>query len=144
MSENAIIENPFATHGAVSWHELLASDVEAAKAFYSAAFGWTFEEMALPAANGSESADCGVYTCIVVAGAKIGGMVKSPMPDAPPMWSSYVTVDDVERVKATVEGKGATVLWGIRQVPGVGKMFGFKDGQGAVINAIQYAPGHGC
>lgn len=139
MSESSTIVNPFVTRGAVSWQELLTNDVEAAKAFYATAFGWSYEQMEMPGDGSCDSAECGMYNCILVDGVKIGGIVKSPMPEMPPMWFSYVTVDDVEAAKAAVEQGGGSLVWGIRDVPGVGKMFGIRDGQGAMINAIQYA-----
>lgn len=33
------------TPGKICWHELITSDTEGSKAFYSGLFGWTTEEM---------------------------------------------------------------------------------------------------
>ena len=39
------------THGNFVWNELYTRDVEAAKAFYAATVGWTFEGMPMPHQN---------------------------------------------------------------------------------------------
>ena len=41
------------THGNFIWHELYTRDVEAAKAFYAATVGWTFEGMPTLHQNGT-------------------------------------------------------------------------------------------
>ena len=79
----------FKQHGAFSWCELMTTDVEAAKRFYSSLFGWELEDKNVSGMT---------YTCVKAAGAGIGGIMAIP-PEAagmPPHWGSYVTVDDVE------------------------------------------------
>ena len=61
--------DPFKTPGAVSWQELVTTDVAAAKQFYAEIFGWQSEEMAMPGMT---------YTVIKVADAPIGGIVERP------------------------------------------------------------------
>jgi len=41
----------FRQHGAFSWCELMTTDVEAAKAFYTKLFGWGAEDMPMPGMN---------------------------------------------------------------------------------------------
>jgi len=58
-------------HGAFSWSELMTTDVEAAKRFYGALFGWETEEFlgaGMP------------YTLIKVNGEPVGGMM-APSPE---------------------------------------------------------------
>jgi predicted enzyme related to lactoylglutathione lyase len=98
------MNDPFKTHGAFSWCELMTPDPEAAKRFYGTLFGWTLEDMDMGR---------GTYTVVKAGGAGIGGIMKqSPecAPDAPPHWGTYVTVEDVD---ATEEGRSAR-----RQDPG--------------------------
>ena len=45
------MNEPFKQHGAFSWCELITSDVEAAKTFYTKLFGWDTEEMTMRHAN---------------------------------------------------------------------------------------------
>ncbi len=42
------MDEQFKQHGAFSWCELLTSDVNAAKEFYTKLFGWETEEMPMP------------------------------------------------------------------------------------------------
>lgn len=133
MSEQKSIENPFATHGAISWAELASTDPEKSVEFYSNLFSWGIETMETP--NGP-------YTCMKVGDVKIAGIMKTPCEDAEKaMWGNYVTVDDIEATKEKVEELGGKPLCDVMHMPGVGKMFGFVDPQGAIISAIQYEEG---
>ena len=123
-------ENPFATAGAISWSELASGDPAASKSFYGDLFGWKYEDMDMP---------MGTYTCIMVDGVRMGGIMKSPCPEGTTMWSSYVTVADVEATFAKVTALGGKPLTEVMEVPGVGKMFFFEDPQGGKISAIEYA-----
>ena len=70
MSDHAMVR-----HGAVNWCELMTTDVQAAKQFYTALLGWTTEE-----APGM------AYTVVHTGGVGIGGMVaiSSRSPGSPP------------------------------------------------------------
>ena len=80
-------------HGNFAWHELYTRDVEAAKAFYAATVGWTFEGMPMPHQNRTY--------WIAKAGRKpVAGILdmRGIVPDTdPPHWLSYLEVDDVDR-----------------------------------------------
>lgn len=123
--------NLFATHGAVSWTELMTSDVPAALAFYQSLFGWQIIE---------EAMEGGVYHTIQAGEAKIGGIMAQPpqATDMPPMWGSYVTVDDIEATTAKVTELGGQVLLALKEIPGIGRFSVIQDPQGAVIMAIAY------
>ncbi len=122
-------------HGAISWTELLTSDVGAAKSFYTKLFGWTAEDMSM---------DGGMHYTVFTAGEKqVGGMMTLP-PEAadmgaPPHWGSYVTVDDVDAVAKEAGELGANILVPPMDIPNVGRFCTFQDPQGAVISAITYA-----
>jgi hypothetical protein len=45
LSRSNAMNDPFKTHGAFSWCELMTPDPEAAKRFYGTLFGWTLEDM---------------------------------------------------------------------------------------------------
>src|SRR5215208_764531 len=87
--------------GTISWTDLATSDQEGAKAFYSALFGWEFEDM--PAGEG-----------VVYSMARLQGKyAASPQQEAeaaqgvPPHWNVYVTVEDVDATAGKVgEGGG--------------------------------------
>lgn len=123
------MDEQYKQHGAFSWSELQTTDVGAAKTFYSQLFGWTTEEMTMP----------GMTYTIVKAGEKeIGGIMAIPQEGMPPMWGTYVTVDDVDSTARTAERLGAKLLVPPTDIPKVGRFCVIKDPQGAVISAITY------
>jgi predicted enzyme related to lactoylglutathione lyase len=128
------MDEQFKQHGAFSWCELMTTDVEAAKGFYTKLFGWDTEVMTMPGMS---------YTVVKAGGKGIGGIMDMP-PDAPrgtpPMWGSYVTVDDVDATAKTAEKLGAKLLVPPRDIPDVGRFCVIQDPQGAVISAITYKP----
>ena len=128
------MNNPFKQHGALSWCELMTTDVEAAKRFYSELFGWELEEVN-PA---------GVpYTIVKANGAGVGGIMAIPPQAAgmPPKWGSYITVGDVDATARKAKDLGATMCVEPMDIPGVGRFCVFTDPQGASIAAITYS-GH--
>lgn len=121
----------FKQHGAFSWSELMTADIEAAKAFYTQLFGWTLEDMQIEGMT---------YTVIKAGDREVGGMMGTP-PEAegtPPMWGTYVTVDDVDSVARTATQLGATLVVEPRDIQGVGRFCVIRDPQGAFISAITY------
>ena len=56
-------------HGAFSWFELMTTDVEAAKMFYSELLGWTTKDM--PMENMT-------YAVVQVEGQDVGGIMNIP------------------------------------------------------------------
>ena len=122
----------FETHGDFSWCELMTTDVDAARAFYGAVFGWTFEEMSVTEHR---------YTEIKAGGKGVGGMMGLPAaapPGMSPCWSCYVTVSDLDPVVAKVNQLGGKLLYGPESIPSVGRFAVIQDPQGAVLAAIQY------
>lgn len=127
------MDEQFEQNGTFSWCELMTTDVEKAKAFYTKLFGWVAEDMPMPGM---------AYTVVKVGGKGVGGIMAMP-PDAkgtPPMWGAYVTVDDVDATARTAEQLGAKLLVPPRDIPEVGRFCVIQDPQGAVISAIHYVP----
>ena len=118
--------------GAVSWTELITSDVEAAKKFYGDLFGWTFQRF--PEANMP-------YDVISVGDRQFGGVFKAPPELAPPQptWMSYVTVENVDETAKKAAQLGGKVLMPPQDIPQVGRFCVIQDPQGAVLAAIAYA-----
>lgn len=116
------------------WSELVTTDTEASKEFYTAVFGW-----------GSETHGEGgpmAYTEWKVGGRSVGGMMKKPpmMPaEVPPHWGVYFTVDGTEAAMDKVKELGGQVLMGPMDVE-PGKIAVVQDPQGAVFNIITLAP----
>ncbi len=126
------MDEKFQQHGAFSWGELMTSDQNSAKAFYTSLFGWETEEMAM------EGMD---YTVVKVGEEPIGGiMLKSPdCKEMPPAWGLYVTVDDIDATAAKVEDLGGRIIRPPTDIPKVGRFCVLQDPQGAIISAITYA-----
>lgn len=130
------MDEKFKKHGAFSWMELMTTDVEKAKSFYSEIFGWETAEHE----GGSMP-----YTLVKVGGDEVGGdevggmMGMTPQAEGMhPAWSLYVTVDDVDATASKVTELGGKVVMGPQDVPDVGRWCLIQDPQGAFICAITY------
>jgi uncharacterized protein len=103
--------------------ELTTTHLEKAKDFYGKLFDWRFETVpAGPSAT---------YTLIKVGEGTGGGMYQ--MENAPPMWLSYVLVDDIKKATQKARALGAQVLKEAQEVPGMGWLSIFIDPQGAML-----------
>lgn len=125
------MDEQYKIHGAFSWCELLTTDVNAAKAFYTKLFGWTTEEVPCEGMT---------YTMVKAGGKEVGGIMAMP-PGAkgqPPMWGTYVTVNDVDLTARTAEQLGGRILVPPQDIPNVGRFCVIQDPQGAMISAITY------
>jgi predicted enzyme related to lactoylglutathione lyase len=114
--------------GALSWNDLLTTDVDAAAAFYRDLLGWEVEQ--IPGAP---------YWTIRNRGASNGGMM--PMPDepraagAPPAWNVYFAVADLDAALRTVQELGGALVAGPMEVP-AGRFAVLRDPQGAVFSLV--------
>lgn len=89
--------------GSVTWNEVLTTDVEAAKAFYAAAFGYGYEDMDAPGVT---------YATIQLGGQPVGGIGAMPpyVPaGTPPHWLTYFATVDTDRTCATAVAGGGVV-----------------------------------
>ena len=111
------------TVGAMCWNELNTTDVEAAKAFYSAVLGWEY--------GGDEH-----YTDILNRGRVNGGMVQVDT-GMPPCWMPYFTVVDIDAGAARVQELGGSVIVPKQAVPGGSFWSVVADPAGAAFYIIQ-------
>ncbi|HTG32527.1 MAG TPA: VOC family protein [Thermoanaerobaculia bacterium] len=119
------------TRGRFVWYDLMTTDPEGAKAFYTAVTGWgtqVWEEMS--------------YTMWTVGETPMGGIMKLPEEavagGARPHWLSHVAVPDVDATVARARELGATIMAPPTDIPTVGRYSIFTDPQGALIAA--YSP----
>ncbi|MEX2552050.1 MAG: VOC family protein, partial [Actinomycetota bacterium] len=94
--------------GAVTWYELVTTDVDAAANFYSAVFGWVAQ------AHGGAAAPGG-YTEFKLGEKTVGGMMaKPPMipAEVPSFWAVYFAVDDTDAAVAKITELGGKVVMG--------------------------------
>jgi predicted enzyme related to lactoylglutathione lyase len=126
------------TIGQFVWRELFTKDVEAAKRFYTAMFGWTAEDRPM----GPDWS----YTIWKLGDKQIGGMMDvANMPaqaqDVPPHWALYVSVPNVDEAAARAIAAGGKVLGECHEIPGVGRFAATQDPQGAILNLFRSASG---
>ena len=124
-------------HGSICWTELMTSDPEVAKIFYSELFGWQMHESELDLMPGVK------YTEIETGGKRIGGIFKmgeecSQGGAIPSHWMSYVAVDDADAIAAKCTELGGTVCVPPTDIPGVGRFTVVTDPTGAVISALAF------
>jgi predicted enzyme related to lactoylglutathione lyase len=106
--------------GAMTWNDLVTPDPTAAEQFYPGLFGWDIADV--PSAGG--------YRTIVNDGRMNGGIM--PMPDAQPAWIPYFGHEDLDRLLGELDGLGASLVTGPRQMP-AGRIAMLSDPQGAVF-----------
>ncbi len=115
-------------NGMPSWVDLSTPDLEGARKFYSALFGWT-----CPAGP----PEAGGYSVCDLGGKTVAGLGPQMSPDMPPFWMTYVNVDSVDDTMAKVEANGGTVFAPGMDVMDAGRMAVFGDPLGAVIGVWQ-------
>ena len=120
---------PIQTPGAISWPELITSDLDGAVDFYKAVFDWEVQTMPM---------STGMYAVGNVAGQPASGMMKRPEEHIPPYWGFYMTVLDVPATVEKAQELGATVIMDTFEAPEVGKMAVLQDAQDAVFSVIAY------
>jgi predicted enzyme related to lactoylglutathione lyase len=120
------------------WFDLLTTDLEGAKRYYSEVIGWKTEQWA--------DADPKMpYTMWKAGDAMIGGVM--PLPDeakqmgAPTHWIAYTTVDDVDATTAECSKTGGKVYKAPFDIPKVGRVAVLADPQGAVFAVFKPAGG---
>ncbi|WP_267381515.1 MULTISPECIES: VOC family protein [unclassified Sphingomonas] len=106
----------------INFIELPARDLGAARAFYSAVFGW-------------ELTDFGpTYSCTMTGNVDLG--LQGDMSEAPTMPLPVVLVDDLEAIQTTVEGARGIITKPIFAFPG-GRRFHFLDPNGLELAIMQ-------
>lgn len=116
--------------GHVSWHELLAADVERAFAFYNELFGWQKAR----AYTGS----MGTYQQFSAGTETIGGMFARPDMSPKSLWLYYFSVGDIEQAAKRAEAGGGQIFYGPVAVPGGARIVHCMDPQGALFALIDW------
>lgn len=117
--------------GAISWNELNTRDLGAAKAFYGAVFGWTFEDAEFPG--------MGSYTTIDLGGNPVGGvlnMAERGVPEeVPAHWQVYFAVENTDAAVDRAKGGGGGVMVEPIDIP-AGRFSILTDPHGASFAVI--------
>jgi predicted enzyme related to lactoylglutathione lyase len=119
------------TRGRFAWHDLMTTDPEAAKDFYTSVMGWGTELWE----NSGMS-----YTMWTVDGRAMSGTMKLPAEAVAggtrPHWLAYVDVPDVDATASRARELGGTVLMPPSDIPDIGRVSVLADPQGALIAAF--------
>jgi uncharacterized protein len=115
---------PSGAPGTTGWHELYATDWQAAFAFYSSLFGWT-------KGDAMDMGPGGVYQIFQIDGVPSGGMMTAP-PESPNAgWGYYFNIDGIDAAIARITQAGGRVVNGPMEVPGPMWIVQGADPQGA-------------
>jgi predicted enzyme related to lactoylglutathione lyase len=113
--------------GVPCWIDTSQPDPEAALPFYSGLFGWEFEDVMPPDAEGK-------YFMARLRGGDVAGVGSLPQ-GAPPMamWNTYVWVESADETASKVADAGGTALMEPFDVMDSGRMAVFADPEGAMF-----------
>jgi predicted enzyme related to lactoylglutathione lyase len=106
--------------------ELNAPDASKAKAFYSALFGWQFQDM--------DMGPAGIYSTFKPDSGPGGGLTSMPGNHG---WLAYVGVEDIHASTQKARSLGASVSIDSHEIPNVGWMSILTDPTGCAIALFQ-------
>jgi predicted enzyme related to lactoylglutathione lyase len=112
--------------GAFSWADLSTTDPEAAKAFYTALFGWETDDQPVPGGA--------VYTMLSLDGRSVAALSAVQQEGQPPAWNSYVTVESADAAASAAADAGGTVVMEPFDVMDAGRMAVVQDPTGAFFS----------
>ena len=119
--------------GIFNWVDLATTDIEGAKAFYSALLGWEVEDM--PIDSG------GTYAMFKLHGHNVagGGQMQPDMQaqGVPSFWSSYVKHNNVDAIAEKVAAAGGNLMFPPMDVMQEGRMLMAFDPSGAIFGVWQ-------
>lgn len=115
--------------GAPCWIDLMTSDTDRARTFYSQLFGWTAEE---------PNEEFGGYFNFTKDGTLVAGcMTRQPGMDMPDVWSVYLATDDARKTVDAAVAEGGKVIIDAMPVGEFGIMAVVEDSANAVIGLWQ-------
>ncbi len=118
--------------GTPSWVDLATTDPAAAKTFYGTLFDWTYHDE--PTGDPANP-----YTLAFRDGKVAAGLASQPpyLQSAPPMWTTYISVADIEASAKQVEPAGGSLIAPPFDVADAGRMSVAADPTGAVFSIWQ-------
>jgi len=113
--------------GTPSWVDLATNDQAAAKSFYSALFGWSYDDQAV--------GDDVFYSLAQLHGRNVAAIgpqqAEQIKAGVPPHWQMYITVEDVDATASKIEAAGGAVHVPPFDVMDAGRMAVITDPSGA-------------
>jgi uncharacterized protein len=121
------------SHGRFAWYELVTTDVEAAKAFYTKVMGWGARDASTPGR---------AYTLFTAGMASVSALMALPE-DArrvggKPSWIGYVGVNDVDAAADRIKRLGGVVHVPPTDIPNISRFSIFADPQTARLALFQW------
>jgi len=121
------------SHGRFVWYELMTTDTEAAKAFYTNVVGWGTQDVSTPGMP---------YILFTVKGSSVGGLMRLPE-DAKKIgerssWIGYVGVTDVDATADRIKRLGGTVHVPPRNILDISRFSVVADPQLATLALVQW------
>jgi predicted enzyme related to lactoylglutathione lyase len=124
-----------ADSGTFYWNEFMATDTDAAEAFFTSVFGWSTDKMDMPQG--------GQYTVFKNGDQPAAGMMDISNTQAPAgtpaHWFSYIVVDDVDASCAAVKDAGGQVLSEPFDIEGIGRIATIQDPNGGQVGIMTAA-----
>jgi predicted enzyme related to lactoylglutathione lyase len=115
--------------GTPNWVDLGVSDINQARAFYAALFGWTIPE---------GTPETGGYTVATLKGHNVAGIGPKQGPsEAPSMWMTYLASDDADATVARIKGAGGQLIMDPMDVMDFGRMAVALDASGVPFGLWQ-------
>ncbi|MDP9075180.1 MAG: VOC family protein [Actinomycetota bacterium] len=115
--------------GAPCWVDLMTSDTERSRAFYTELFGWTASE---------PTEEFGGYFNFSKDGALVAGCMGSePGSGQPDVWSVYLATDDARKTLEVAAANGGKVMVEAMDVADLGTMAYVGDPGGAAVGVWQ-------
>ena len=122
--------------GHAAWNELQTTDLEVAKEFYPAVFGWTLGDvMPMPVPSEVEGGEMGDYQFVDHGGRMIGAMMAAPV-GAPTGWSFAFHKRDIDAAVTRIGELGGTVNDGPMEVPGGQRAVMATDPEGVAFMLV--------
>jgi uncharacterized protein len=121
------------TPGRPVWHDLVTSDLDAAKRFYGGLFGWTFQDFDVKE---------GKYALASLDGKPVAGILHPGKRDVNvSQWVTYFSVEDVDAAANAGKQAGAQLVVPPRDIANQGRAALLVDPQGAPVAVARLAGG---
>jgi uncharacterized protein len=121
------------TSGRFVWYELMTTDVDAARVFYTDVVGWSARDVSVPGMP---------YTLFLAGENPVGGLQRladeATRSGTLPRWLGYVQVGDVDAAAGRVRALGGTVYIPPTTIAGVSRFSVVADTQNAVFALIRW------
>lgn len=116
--------------GRFVWYDLMTTDPDASREFYSQLFGWGTSQM--------DMGEMGLYTMVSAGEQGLGGIVPLGEADGVPShWIAYISVDDLQAACRRVKELGGEVCVPPTDIPNEGQFAVVNDPSGAIFSPFK-------